>query len=94
MSENIRFRPATEADLPTLVALLADDELGRSRETVSDPVAGCYVDAFERLDGDPHNELMVMVVDGEVAGFAQLTVIPGLSRRAVTRGLGAVRNLG
>ena len=61
----LRFRPAVRDDVPTLVALLADDELGARRERFADPLPASYYDAFEALDRDPHNELVVAVVSRE-----------------------------
>jgi GNAT superfamily N-acetyltransferase len=85
MSPDARIRRAVREDLPAIVALLADDELGRGREGgVPDRV---YSEAFERISRDPANAVYVIDQSGEVLGCGQLTVIPGLSRRAATRGL-------
>jgi GNAT superfamily N-acetyltransferase len=70
------------------VALLADDVLGAAREA---PVAGeddlddAYWTAFERVQADPGNRIIVAEVDGRVAATLQLTLIPGLSRRGTLR---------
>jgi hypothetical protein len=42
----IVFRTALLTDLPAIVALLADDELGSRRETVSVPLDERYLAAF------------------------------------------------
>ena len=76
------FRPATRADVPAIVALLADDFLGATRET---PDEAAYLRAFEDIDADPRNELIVADRDGEVVGTMQLTFIPGLSNRGAER---------
>lgn len=60
----LTFRPATREDLPTLVALLADDELGARRERFTEPLPAAYFEAFEALDRDPHNELVVAAAPG------------------------------
>ena len=78
-----RLRPATAADLPAIVRLLADDELGQTREGGDESL---YAAAFAAIERDPNNTFFVIDVAGAVAGCAQLTIIPGLSRRAVTRG--------
>lgn len=82
MSDTV-IRPATRADLPAMVGLLADDPLGATRESPDD--LSPYEAAFDRLDGDPHQHLVVAEAGGEVVGTLQLTVIPGLSRRGATR---------
>lgn len=76
------FRTATRADLPAIVAMLADDPLGATRESPDDPG---YAAAFERIDADPRNDLIVADRAGEVVGTMQLTYIPGLSRRGAER---------
>lgn len=80
------IRRAKHSDLPAIVALLADDVLGRSRETVSDPPATEYQSAFEAIDSDPNQLLVVMLDDEEVVGTLQLTFVPGLARRGALRG--------
>jgi hypothetical protein len=52
----LAFRHAERADLPTIVRLLADDELGGTRETLQEPLPDAYIAAFEAIDGDPRNE--------------------------------------
>jgi GNAT superfamily N-acetyltransferase len=76
------LRQATAADIPAIVRLLADDDLGRTREAAGDTV---YTAAFTELEREPNNILFVFDVAGEVAGCAQLTLIPGLGRQAVKR---------
>ncbi|MEW2412288.1 GNAT family N-acetyltransferase [Streptomyces sp. NPDC046866] len=82
-SAELSIRPATEEDLPAIVALLADDPLGATRESPDDLAP--YRAAFERLAGDPHQHVVVAVREGRVVGTLQLTVIPGLSRKGATR---------
>lgn len=45
------FRRATARDVPAVVALLADDPLGATRETPDDLAP--YLAAFAEVDGDP-----------------------------------------
>lgn len=80
------IRRAERPDLPAIIALLADDVLGRSRELVSDPPADEYSAAFEAIDKDPNQFLAVMVDGSEVVGTLQLTFIPGIARRGALRG--------
>ncbi len=76
-------RRATRADLPALLTLIADDALGKNRDADHDhPI---YAAAFERIDADPNQYLMVVARLDEVVGMAQITLIPGLSRRGATR---------
>jgi ribosomal protein S18 acetylase RimI-like enzyme len=83
---DIVFRRAQRSDLPSIVAMLADDELGRTREDASLPLNGKYVDAFAALERDPNQLLAVMVRSDEVVGCLQISFIPGLSRQGMWRG--------
>ena len=80
------FRRARRADLPALVALLADDEIGRTREDTTTPLNARYVRAFDAIERDANQMLMVAERDGRVVGCLQLTLIPGLSRLGMRRG--------
>ncbi len=81
------LRAATRADLPTIVGLLADDALGAGREVASDPLPGAYLSAFEAIDADPSNELLVADRDGCAVAVLQITWISGLTRTGGTRAL-------
>ncbi len=78
------FRYARRGDLEAILALLADDPLGAGRE---DPIGAmaAYEAAFENIGNDPNNDIAVAARAGAVVGCLQLTLIPSLSRRAMTR---------
>lgn len=59
--------------------MLADDFLGATREDTSQPVNPSYTDAFNAIDRDPNNELMVAECEGVIVGMLQLTFIPYLT---------------
>ncbi|MFG2338055.1 GNAT family N-acetyltransferase [Streptomyces yangpuensis] len=79
------IRPATEADLPAIVTMLADDPLGATRESPDDLTP--YRTALERLTGDPNQHVVVAVRADRVVGTLQLTIVPGLSRKGATRAI-------
>lgn len=81
----VTFRIATRADVPAIVALLADDGFGAARELVGEDVDTAYWRAFEEIDADPRNELIVADCGGAVVGTCQLTFTPSLSRRGSER---------
>jgi ribosomal protein S18 acetylase RimI-like enzyme len=87
-TRTLNFRRATREDVPAIVRLLADDPLGATRETCSDPLPQSYYDAFAAIARDENNELIV-VVDGErqVMGVLQITFIPYLTYRGGWRAL-------
>jgi ribosomal protein S18 acetylase RimI-like enzyme len=80
------FRRAGAADLPAIVAMLADDALGQAREMARVPLDPRYVDAFDAIERDPNQLLVVAESDGTVVGCLQLSFIPGLSRLGMWRG--------
>ncbi|MCC8983200.1 GNAT family N-acetyltransferase [Bradyrhizobium acaciae] len=82
----IVFRRAQPADLPAIIALLANDVLGQQREDASSPPNPRYVDAFESILADPNQLQAVAAVDDEVIGTLQLSFIPGLARIGAWRG--------
>lgn len=84
--DEIEFRRATRADLAAIVRLLADDALGAGREDPSEPTNPAYVAAFEAMERDPNQFLLVADAGGKVAGCMQITYIPGLSRTGMWRG--------
>ena len=76
-------RRAAAADLPAIVALLADDVLGAGREAPGDPA---YAAAFAAIEADVNQVFAVADQDGRIVGCLQLSFIPGLSRRGMWRG--------
>jgi GNAT superfamily N-acetyltransferase len=81
------FRLATHDDLGAILALLADDDVARSRTGYQRELTPAVIAAFNAIDADPNNELWVGVLDGQVIATLQLTVIPGLSRGGLRRAL-------
>lgn len=79
----IAIRRATASDLEAIVGMLADDELGSTRENPADLAP--YEAAFARIEADPNQLLAVMERDGAVIGTLQLTFIPGLSFQGAIR---------
>jgi GNAT superfamily N-acetyltransferase len=83
----LAFRLATQGDLEDIVRLLADDPLGAKRETYASPLPGSYRAAFEAIDRDANNELVVATLAGRVVGVLQVTFIPYLTYRGSWRAL-------
>lgn len=79
MPENVVFRSAYQGDLPAIVGMLADDELAKTRETTSPDSAAVYAAAFEAIDRDNNNHLIVGLVEDRVIAVLQLTFIPNLT---------------
>lgn len=81
----VLFRPAVADDLRAIVALLADDRLSAGRELVTAPPAPAYLAAWDAMAADPNQLPLVAERAGEVVGYLQLTVTPGLAYRGLTR---------
>ena len=81
----IVLRAARRGDLPAIVALLADDELGARREENADPLPDAYWRAFDEMSAQSGNVVLVAEEAGRLVGCLQLTMIPGLARRGSKR---------
>lgn len=84
MSELI-LRDATVADLPAILAMLAEETIPANRE--ADPSDPRYLAAFAAIDADPNQRLVAAELDGRVVGTMQLSFLPGLAFRGSWRGL-------
>jgi GNAT superfamily N-acetyltransferase len=84
----LEFRSAERADVPAILELLADDDISRARGFgfVPEEVDAATWAAFEAIDADPGNELIVGEdAEGAVVATCQLTFTPGLSRGGTWR---------
>ncbi len=77
------LRRARKGDLPRILALLADDQLGATRESVDDLAP--YERAFDAIDADPAHLLVVGELAGDVVATFQLSYLPALSRKGSWR---------
>jgi len=84
--KRLHFRQAVADDLPVLLRLLADDDLGKNREAIgsAEPI---YQQAFDSINADKNQYLLVAELDNAVIAMLQLSFIPGLSRRGAWRAL-------
>ncbi|MBC6996867.1 GNAT family N-acetyltransferase [Cytophaga sp. FL35] len=75
-----KIRRATRKDVPEIIALLANDKLGELREDFRDPLPEAYYTAFEKIQTDANQHLMVLEdVNGSVIGTLQLSFIQYLT---------------
>lgn len=77
--KEIIFRIAMRADLPSIVRLLADDDLGRQRERYEERLPESYYSAYEEINQDPNHELIVVELSGELIGTLHLMFLPSIS---------------
>ncbi len=74
------IRKAAKEDVPFIVAMIANDPLGKLRENYKDPLPKTYMNAFQRIQEDENQELVVMESDSKhVIGTLQLSFIPYLT---------------
>ena len=78
----IRWRDATRGDVAAVVALLADDVLGATREQAG---LDSYLAAFDAMAVEAGNLLIVGEADGVLVATYQITFITGLSLGAARR---------
>jgi len=80
------YRQATINDIVQIVAMIADDELGKTRENYREPLPDEYLKAFEIINSDPSLELIVVENDKqEIIGTLQLSFLQYLTYRGGLR---------
>jgi len=87
MEISIQYRHAQKEDVITIVNMLAADPLGAKRESIESSLPQSYYDAFEAIENDPNNELIVAIIDNQIVGVLQLTFIPYLTYQGGWRAL-------
>jgi GNAT superfamily N-acetyltransferase len=82
----MKFRKAIREDVLFIVQLLANDRLGQLREDCRQPLPEIYYTAFEHIDCDSNQELIVLEGDdGDIIGTLQLSFIPYLTYQGGVR---------
>ncbi|WP_051123239.1 GNAT family N-acetyltransferase [Paenisporosarcina sp. HGH0030] len=61
--------------------MLADDVLGSKRERNERPLPDSYLKAFEAINSDPNNELVVACRGVEIIGVQQITFTPYITHQ-------------
>ncbi|MBX0315395.1 GNAT family N-acetyltransferase [Planococcus glaciei] len=85
METAVEFKNAVREDLDRIVEMLADDVLGKERERFEQPLPNFYIQAFEAIEADPNNELIVACLNGEIVGVQQITFTPYIARQGSWR---------
>ncbi len=85
-SPPIVLRRATLTDVPAVVALLADDDLGATRDGIRTGAdLAVYQQAFDAIDRDAAQLLVVGEAGRRLVATLQLMFLPGLSHRGAVR---------
>jgi GNAT superfamily N-acetyltransferase len=83
----VTFRKATRSDLPEIIRLLADDQIGATREKYEEPLLPAYYSAFDAINADKNSRLIVAELDNKIIGTLQLTFITYLTFQGGRRAL-------
>lgn len=82
----MKFRKATKNDVAKIVEMIADDALGKTRENYQTPLPTEYLVAFENINADRNQELIVVENENsEIIGTLQLSFIQYLTYRGGIR---------
>lgn len=74
------IRRATKNDIPAIVKMIAEDKFGKTREDFQTPLPNAYLKAFENINADKNQELIVVEKEKtEIIGTLQLSFIQYLS---------------
>jgi ribosomal protein S18 acetylase RimI-like enzyme len=83
--QKLTFHRAEPRDLSAILKLLVEDELGKTRESLSEVPGPCYEEAFQKITADPSHYLMVVELENQIIGTCHLTLLPLLTFRGSTR---------
>ena len=85
MDKELTFRLATKDDLLDIVMMLADDNLGATREKFSDILSDNYIKAFDIINSDHNQELTIVEMNGVKVATFHLTFIQYLTHQGGLR---------
>ena len=76
----MKIRKALKTDVPAIIAMLANDKLGKTRERYEEPLPSFYYAAFDLIQKDPNQELMVLEdQNAQIMGTLQLSFLQYLT---------------
>lgn len=75
----MKYLEAKTEDLSDIIALLQDDILAKTRESIAKYDFSAYKKAFLTIDKDPNNRLIVVKENDKIVATMQLTIIPYLT---------------
>ena len=85
MSDRLVFRLATIDDLPDIIKMLADDELGKTREKYEPTLSERYISAFKKIVTDTNQELTIVEMNNEKVATFHLTFLQYLTHQGRVR---------
>ena len=84
--EKLNFRTATEADLPFILQLAQQDDIGAQRDPLRSDHQSEALRGLRAINADPNHNLIIVEQDGQAVGSFQLSFITGVSRLGAWRG--------
>lgn len=81
MAHQLVIEPATRADLPAIIAILAAETLLGVRDSADPADLPAYERAFDDISRDPRTTLYVARREGRVLGTFQLVLMRALTRK-------------
>ncbi|WP_420409098.1 GNAT family N-acetyltransferase [Hoeflea sp.] len=84
MTSQIHIREARRDDVAAIAAMFAQDTLGGHGDSADPADLYLYLAAFDRIAVSPNDRLFVALIDNEVVGTFQTTLITSLTGRGAT----------
>ncbi len=84
-TRTVLFRKARRQDLREILELLNDGKMGSVLERIEDPMPQLYIEAFDAIEADPNQLLLVGDIEGRIVASLQLTFIPGIAHQGAWR---------
>jgi GNAT superfamily N-acetyltransferase len=81
MGDRVLVRDATRKDLPRIVELLAQLSLDDSQELPEEPLQASYGAAFDEVERDNRQRLLVLEVAGRIVGTLAVVVVPNVGHQ-------------
>jgi N-acetylglutamate synthase-like GNAT family acetyltransferase len=85
MFDTLKVRKATIDDLPKIIKLLLEDDLGKTRESDDIEINQRYLKAFHKIECDVNQYLMIIEDSVEIIATSHLTIMPSLTFMGSTR---------
>ena len=82
----LSYRDATTADLPFIIGLIVEDSVVATGDDPANAMHADYRDALAAIQSNPRDSMIIVEDEGVPIGCFQLTILPGLMRRGMSRG--------
>jgi GNAT superfamily N-acetyltransferase len=81
MGDRVLVRDATRKDLPRIVELLMQLSVDHPQELLEEPLPASYGAAFDDVERDDRQRLLVLEVDGRTVGTLAVVVVPNVGHQ-------------